>query len=225
MKQLAFAVTVGSMVVAAGQASGDLFVTDLFQFSANASGAAAGGQLWDTRTGGSFAIWVSVNGTPINGTPDTGDASIDHKLAPGSHVFEIWGQPGSASAVSFGATNLFFNGSIMPGISVFAEAMNDPMTTPSFFANASPSTLGPGGGVAGAGSLSYSDAGTGYTVTLVDYFFANPAAFGVDTGIGNIRTPGGGADFYGGFTLRVIPSPATSVALLGLGGALARRRR
>ncbi|MEN0021546.1 MAG: hypothetical protein AAF747_11775 [Planctomycetota bacterium] len=208
------------VLACAGVASAQPMLTDLFQFSANSTGNASGGQIWDTRSGGTFAIWISANGTPINGVSSLTAAEINYPLTAGVHEFRMWGQPGSV--LPFFAANLFFDGSTTPGISAFAATTTSVSTTPPTQTNFATSTLGPVGSPAAAGTLTFTS-GT-FTVTLSDYFYAIPSVFGEDVGTSSTRTPGGGADFVGGFTLTVVPAPA-SAALLGGVGLLAIRRR
>lgn len=214
-----------ALACAASAAHAGVSLTDVFQFSTSPTGQPAGGQLWDTNGGNSFTIWLSANGSPINGiAPDTGNPSITYDLTPGSHSFQMWGQVGSAGAIPHAGMNLFFGGDSAPSISVFAAARGDMGPPPPIAANSDPGTFGPAGTTPGSGTLSYFDAGSGLTVTLVDYFYANPQVFDDDSVQGRDRTPGRGADYYGEFTLRVVPAPA-SAAMLGVFGVTAARRR
>ncbi|MEM1183709.1 MAG: hypothetical protein AAGI53_01780 [Planctomycetota bacterium] len=225
MRTLSCVAAVAGLGLVVGSASAGVRMTHVYQFSTDSSGNAAGGQLWDTLNGGSFAIWVSVNGTPINGSSNIGDATVDFELTQGSYQFEIWGQPGNASTIAFAGMNLFFEDSGAPGISVFAQATASMGDSPSIAAYGGNSTWAPSGIVPGAGSLSYVDTDSGLTVSLVDYFYANPNVFNQDVVSSSVRTPGGGPDYYGRFTLRVVPAPATVAPLAGLVLAMVRRNR
>ncbi len=210
---------------AAASASAQLRLTDVFQFSTASNGAASGGQLWDTEQGGSFGIWVSANGNRLNGQAgDTGNQTLDFEMSEGVYNFQIWGQVGSAGSLGFAGMNLFFGDSAEASISVFAESQNSPGPVPSFMANTSASTFGPpGSSNAASGSLSFADGDL--TATLTSYFYAAPHIFGLDEGSGFNRAPGGGPDFYGEFTLEVVPAPATTAFIAGAGLLASRRRR
>ena len=185
------AITAG--LVAAANASAQLRLTNVFQFSTSVTGEASGGQLWDTVQGGSFAIWVSANGDRLNGQAgQTSSQTIDFEMTQGVYNFQIWGQVGNAGAIPFGGMNLFFDDSSDAAISVFAEARNDFAPAPDFFANAHPRTFGPAGITPASGSLSFSSGGL--TATLTSYFYANPTVFSLDEGSGFNRVPGGGPD-------------------------------
>ncbi|MEM7755930.1 MAG: hypothetical protein AAF297_09880 [Planctomycetota bacterium] len=206
-------------------ASAGVRLTDVYQFSTASNGAAAGGQLWDTRPDTTFTIWVSANGQALNGAePAASDPTVDFEMEAGSYSFQIWGQVGGAGSLAHAGMNLFFGDSGAPGISVFAAARADMGVAPAISANSS-STPTPAGSQAGSGSLSYFDASSGLTVTMTDWFYANPNVFNVDQVQGYSRTPGAGPDFYGEFTLRVVPVPGTAASLVAAGLLMVRRRR
>ncbi len=213
-----------AVAIVATHASAQIRLTNVFQFSTSATGDVSGGQLWDTVQGGSFAIWVSADGERLNGKlGETSIQTVDFLMSEGVYNFQIWGQVGSAGAIPFAGMNLFFDDAVEAGISVFAESQNAPGPAPAFMANSSASTFGPfGGSGAASGSLSFESGGL--TATLTSYFYAAPQIFGLDEGSGFNRVPAGGDDFYGEFTIQVVPAPA-SAALLGGAGLLAARRR
>ena len=218
-------VCLGALAALAASAGAGVRLTDVFQFSTFANGQPFGGQLWDTEPGPTFGIWLSVDGVPINGVAPTTDAGIDVELTPGSYAFQMWGAVGSAGLIPHAGMNLFFGDSPTAGISVVAEARSDMGHVPVIMANDFARTPTPAGNGPASGALSYFDADSGLTVSLVDYFYANPQVFNDDQVQGFDRVPGGGPDFYGEFTLRVIPAPASGLAIVGMAVHGLRRRR
>lgn len=202
------------------------------QFSANSSGAATGGQIWNTLgSDGLFNLYFTQPNTGIGGSllnsGNGASTALNLTLAPGAYEFFYFGQPGSDTG--FAALNLFFDGNTStPRISVFAAtdtaAPSPPY--PSFSANSSTNTLTLAGSiVAGAGTLSYSSGG--FTVTLTDYGWSTPGVFGLDRVQAFSNAPGGGNDFVGMVRLSVtsVPEPGSLVlGALAVSGFLAWRR-
>ena len=80
--------------------------------STNSSGAASGGQIWNTLGGDSYYdLWLALNPdatSPVNGPADT-QAGIAFPLEPGqSYTYSIFGQPNVD--FSCNGLNLFFDG-------------------------------------------------------------------------------------------------------------------
>ena len=185
-------------------------LTGAIQFSANSSGAASGGQVWNTLGGDSYYdLWLALNPdatSPINGPSDT-QAGIAIPLEAGnSYKYYIFGQPGCCSTGANGL-NLFFNGSeSTPGISVFG-----PIDSSSFLPNSSSSTLTlQGASVAGSGTTTYTSGGV--IVVLGGYDWNAPATPPGDVCQAKEFSPGDGADYFGSFTLRVFPAASLSLS-------------
>jgi hypothetical protein len=195
-------------------------LTAAYTFGADSSGSAFGGQYWATDAsqppGGYFKMFFAT-GTPggisdgltnafING-PTYVEAPINIVLMPGTNQFTFFCEPGSAEG--FQGLNLFFGGDSIPGISVMAPDRTN-ATVPSFSADSAPATVGPGGIVAGAGALTYSNGAE--KIALSDFFWAEPNVFNVDRVSIGSTTPNSIDDFVGTFTL-VVESLAPQVSI------------
>jgi hypothetical protein len=183
-------------------------LTGAIQFSTNSSGAASGGQVWNTLGGDSYYdLWLAINPdatSPVNG-PSDAQAGIAIPLQAGnSYKFYIFGQPGCCST-GVNALNLFFDGNnSTPGISAFGA-----VNTSSFLPNSSSTLTLQAGSVAGSRSTTYSSGGV--IVVLSGYGWYTPATPPGDVCQAMVFSPGGGPDYYGSFTLQVWPEAALSL--------------
>jgi hypothetical protein len=203
-------------------------LTGAIQFSANSSGAAYGGLLWNTLAGDTYYdLWLARSPdatSPVNGPSDS-LAGIDITLEEGnSYQFFIFGQPGPGDITGFNGLNLFFDGnSVTPGISV-SGATNSAR----FLPDSSGTLTLQGASVAGSGSTSYRSGGV--IVTINGYDWNAPATPPGDVCQAFGFSPGDGADYFGSFTLQAWPaasltlsqakgSPGTKIAMMGSGFA------
>lgn len=189
-------------------------LTDVVVFGADSTGNwFRQPNVWETRTGGSFNVWIQ-SGEP-NGNFLTGPS--DEKVRPnitldtGEISFSLYGAPG-ASISHFGI-NLFFNSLETPSISAFGPMLTSATETHTFAADAAPNTpktipgFNTGYAFPGAGTLSFVSGEQ--VITLTDFYWATPSAFGLDLVRGDAVQPDGVNDFAGGITLAVtaVPEP------------------
>jgi hypothetical protein len=214
---LLLAVGLGSFSAAAQTA-----LTGAMNFSANASGAASGGQSWNTLGGDHlFNLWLASDAQftlPVNGPADA-QAGINLPLQAGqTYTFYMCGQPGDSTG--FNGLNLFFGGNAAPGISVFG-----PTNSSLFTADASTTSNLQGAPALGSGRRFYSSGGV--TVALIEYTWHSPGQTSPDVCQNYAFAPGGGPDFFGSFTLQtavaanlaVTPSTATPGTPITISGS------
>jgi hypothetical protein len=177
-------------------------------FSTNASGGFNGFNAWDTNNGNAtYALWVSLNGVPLNGPTDATVALNSSLSVPGTYEFAIYANPGGNQA--FHGLNLFFEGnSTNPGISIYAPLATT-AATPGFSSNAANTYSLAGTTVPGSGSQTYTSGTT--QIVLTDFRWESSNYQGQDIVSPFTRTPGSGADNQGRFTL-VVSSTAPNVA-------------
>ena len=192
-------------------------------FSTNGSGAFTGGLIWNTVGGdGIYDLFVSLNGTAINGPSDAQAAIAQSLVTPGVYNFTIAGQSVGDMA-SFGL-NLYFNNQAAPGISVFAPEATLTNPAPAFTANTSSSTANINGGVvAGAGTLTFVSGGN--QVTLSNYRWESATVQNLDNVGPFSRGSNGATDHQGAFTLTVAPvngaaAPEPSALALAFAGGI-----
>ena len=202
-----------ALAVTLARASGQVQLTDVALFSADANGNYVGPDIWVTRPDGSFIVWIE-SGAPggrfLNG-PTSSNAQPNISLPPGTSTFTIVTAPG-ADFGSFGI-NLFFNGSSTPSISATGPMLTALGQQHVFSADNALSTPGPvtpapnERTVTGAGTLS---AVVGNElVTLTDFYVATPSVYSLDQAGGLSTGPGGSDDYVGGitFTVKTVSGP------------------
>jgi len=223
--KLRFFTLMGIGLLFSGLSIGAPLLTGLTTFSANATGASSGGQLWNTVGGdGFYNLYVTQPNTSLAGpflnSGNAASTSISVDLsAPGAYTFYILGEPGTS--ISHFGLNLFFDGiGATPGITVYRPINGGGSIDTTTAATRSLN----GGSTPGAGSLTYTSGDT--VVTLTDYSWFTNASTGLPT-VDRIQayasTPNASADFRGLFVLEVvstaIPEPGTwALLLVGLAG-------
>jgi hypothetical protein len=189
-------------------APSQITLTGAIQFSTNSSGAFSENQSWNTFGGDqAWDLWVARNpdgSEPING-PSDDQAGINIPMVAGnSYRFYIFGAP--QLGISLNGLNLFINGGdSTPAISVFGPTNSSLFTT-----NSSSNTRTLNGGVVPGSDTSYS-VSNGVIAVLTNYSWYSPATPPGDVCQPFTFTPGGGASFFGSFTVRVFPAASLSV--------------
>jgi len=206
-------------------------LTDVTVFGVQADGNWANVNIWETRPGNNWNVWIQegTSGPFLNGPSDAA-ARPNIALSPGSSSFRFYSAPG-ADHPYFGI-NLFFDGSETPSISAYGPMLT--LDGPhSFAANGAQYTALPVGSIdgiftPGAGTLSFTVGG--YEVTLTDFYWAQQSVFGLDlTGQTSLGADGA-LDYVGGATLSVVavPEPQASLYLIctlaGMAAAYRRRK-
>jgi hypothetical protein len=156
-----------------------------------------------------YDLWLAQNPdatSPVNG-PSDAQAGIAIPLETGnSYKFYIFGQPGPGLITGFNGLNLFFDGNnSTPGISVFGATNSS-----NFRPNSSSTFTLQGTPVTGSGSASYSPSGV--IAVLTGYDWSTPATPLGDVCQAFVFSPGGGADYFGSFTLTVWPAASLSLS-------------
>ena len=194
-------------------------LTALMLFSCDANGNPAGNFVWDTRGSGSdfYKLWLTPGvpgGSPdgltapfING-PTWALAPIRLPLAAGTNEFTMTFQhngPWSAFAL-----NLFFEGDLVPALSVKAPWRTGE-TIPAFTPNRAPQTFSmtsypaPDAPAAGTASAIIADR----RVEVTAYYVAATNVFNVGRVSSHAARSDGGLDYIGTFTLVVGPRRPT----------------
>jgi hypothetical protein len=175
-----------------------------FIFGADATGNATD-QEWDTRAGSDqYKLWFT-EGTPDGGLtnpflngPSWGEVPISLHLHSGTNQFTIYGEPGLPRP--FVGLNLFFDGQVVPQISVKAAERTNSVV-PAFSANAASKTWGlhdygiGGAKTPGAGAVWFY--ANGEKISLTDFYWAVPAIFETDRVSHHSIAHSGDADFIG----------------------------
>jgi hypothetical protein len=226
-KPIALLTTV--LLLPLGRASADVVLTDVTVFSADAAGTYVSGDIWDTRPGASFNVWIQSgsSGGPFLTGPSDAAVRPNILISPGVNSFRLLADPGVDR--SHIGVNLFFNGANLPSISVYGPLRTAPGSS-SFQADGAAVTPGPDTGAAqlvpGAGTLQFQAGGQMYTLT--DFFWATPSVYHVDQ-IGTTSTGANGIqDYVGGITLEVTPVPEPHralwlISLLAIGATMQLR--
>ncbi len=184
------------------QSQAQTVMTGAFNFSTDSSGAASGGEQWNTLGGdGRYNLWFARNAdatSPING-PSDDQAGISIALQAGdSRKFYLFGQPGSSTG--FNGLNLFFDGNnTIPGISAFG-----PTNGSSFSPNGASTYTLAAMSIVGSDTTFYTSHGV--TAVLTGYGWNAPRDTSPDVCQAYVFSPGDGADFFGSFTLQVFPA-------------------
>lgn len=203
-------------------------LTGAIQFSANSTGGAFGGLLWNTLGGDSYYnLWLAQNADstlPVNG-PSDNLAGINISLEAGaSYQFYIFGQPGPGLITGFNGLNLFFDGNgSTPGISAFGTTNSS-----GFLPNGGSTFTLQGTPVAGSGRTFYRSGGV--LVVLTGYDWKTPATPPGDVCQAFVFSPGGGPDYVGSFAVQAWQaatlyigqasgSPGTKLTITGNGFA------
>jgi len=217
--------------------SGAQTLSGLDIFSADSSGNALGGDIWNARGGdGPIDIFVT-DGSPLTGPflngPTDPSATVSIPLTAGIHTYGMV-TIGGSTTWGYHGFSLFFNGSATPNISVFAADQTAIGTPPPFFPDASLTTYDLTGAnppvTPAANAMSYQTGNL--LVTLTGFSWAKPNVYNLDRcngdgGKGAVG-PDGVPDWVGQFTLDVttVPEPASgAVLLMGLAGLLFSVRR
>lgn len=217
-----------TLVFPLANASGQLQLTDITIFSADAAGNFTGPDAWDTRPANSFDVWIQggASGGPFLNGPTDAAAQPNISLSLGTNSFRLFGEPG-ADFSRFGI-NLFFNGAITPSISAYG-LMLTAQVPHTFAANGAPVTIGTPSiqHLPGAGSLSFVSGGE--LITLTDFYWSTPSVYSLDL-VGTTSTGTSGLmDYVGGITLSVteVPEPQLSLWIAGLfvGATFVYRKR
>jgi hypothetical protein len=196
-------------------------------FSADSSGNASGGDIWNARgNDGPVDVYVT-DGSPLTGAflngPTDSSATISLALTTGTYTYGLVTTGGLTTHVYHGFS-LFFNGSLTPNISVFAADRTSPNgAAPTFYPDASQYTYDLTGGnppmTPAANSASFQSGDL--LITLTDFSWAGPSVYNLDR-VSGVNSPkamvgqDGIPDWVGQFTLSVVqvPEPASGALLL-----------
>jgi len=220
---------ISALVLPLASASGQIQLTDITLFSADAAGNWTPPDIYETRYNENFDIWIQSGapGGPFLNGPTSANAQPNISLPLGVNTFTLLADPGADNSL-FGI-NLFFNGSVTPSISAYG-----PMLTAqgphSFVADGAQYTASPtpnlGDTYPGAGTLSAVFGNE--LITLTDFFFATPSVYNLDL-VGQYSTGSDSQnDYVGGITFSVTPVPEPQFSLWAIGllaGAIAVHRR
>jgi hypothetical protein len=217
-----------TLALTLASASGQIQLTDISLFSADAAGNYAGPDIWETLPDQYFVVWVQSGapGGPFLNGPTSANAQPNISLPLGTSSFTLMNAPG-ADFASFGI-NLFFNGSLTPSISATGPMLTSQGGQHTFSPDNASFTPSPGsnGIVPGAGTLTAEFGNE--LVTLTDFYLATPSVYNLDQA-GEFSTgPAGSDDYVGGITFSVtsVPEPQWSLWATGLlAGLIAMRRR
>jgi len=205
--------------------SAQTILTGIDIFSADSSGNAIGGDVWNAHgNDGPIDIFVT-DGSPLSGPflngPTDASATISIPLTVGTHTYGMVTTGGSTSW-NYHGFSLFFDGGLTPNISVYAADQTALGTPPPFYPNGSLTTYDLAGDnpplMPAANSVSYQTGNL--LVTLTDFSWAKPSVYNLDRVNGGFGKgavgPDGIPDWVGQFTLSVeqVPEPASGALLL-----------
>jgi hypothetical protein len=191
-------------------------LTDMVVYGADSSGNSAFWDIWETRPGNNFNIWIQNSSSTFLNGPSDALAQPNISLSLGTTTFKMYAAPGID--MPFFGMNLLFDGSSSASISAFAPMLTSPGDPHIFSANSSSSTGSPLGtfDFQAAGTLSFTSGDQ--LVTLTDFFWANQATYNLDLTGPDTTTPDDLPDYIGGmtFTVTQVPEPRSSLYAVGL---------
>jgi hypothetical protein len=191
-------------------------LTDVVVYGADSSGNSAFWDIWETRPGNNFNIWIQNSSSTFLNGPSDALAQPNISLSLGTTSFKMYAAPGID--MPYFGINLLFDGSSSASISAFAPMLTSSGDPHIFSANSSSSTGSPLGtfDFHAAGTLSFISGDR--LVTLTDFFWANQATYDLDLTGQTTTTPDGLKDYIGGmtFTVTQVPEPRCSLYALGL---------
>jgi hypothetical protein len=219
-----------ALVLSLVSASGQIQLTDITIFSADAAGNWVPPDICETRFNENDDIWIQSGapGGPFLNGPTSATAQPNISLPLGMSTFTLLTSPQDNESL-FGI-NLFFNGSTTPSISAYGPLLTA-QGPHSFVADGATETAaadptGYGQHFPGAGTLSAVFGNE--LITLTDFFYASPSVYNLDL-VGPFSTgPDGQNDNVGGITFSVtsVPEPQLSLWIIGLlTGIIALQRR
>jgi hypothetical protein len=200
-------------------ASGQIQLTDITIFSADAAGNWVPPDIWETRYQENFDIWIQSGapGGPFLNGPTSANAQPNISLPLGVSTFTLLGDPGADSSL-FGI-NLFFNGSVTPSISAYGPMLSAPGPH-NFVADGAPYTAAAdpieANPFPSAGTLSFVSGNE--LISLTDFYWATPSVYNLDL-VGGFSTGADGInDYVGGITFSItsVPEPQLSLWAIGL---------
>jgi hypothetical protein len=216
-----------TLALTLASASGQIQLTDITLFSADAAGNYTGPDIWETQPTGNFIVWIQSGapGGPFLNGPTSANAQPNISIPLGTSSFTLMSAPGS-DFDSFGI-NLFFNGSLTPSISATGPMLTSQGEQHTFSPDNASDTPAPGNGIVpGAGTLSTEFGNE--LVTLTDFYLATPSVYNLDQAGEYSTGPAGSDDYVGGITFSVtsVPEPQWSLwAISLLAGVTAMHRR
>ncbi len=211
-------VLLGGLLTAARAAT----LTGIVIHGASSTGAATG-PVWNTWGGFEASAVPNIYADAGAGILNPGNGpsnALNFALNLGTNVIGYCIQP--STLAPFWTLDLFFEGSVTPGISALvASGVSTPAANSAQTYRLDGQALVPG-----AGSLT--TVVGGFKITLLQFTMTGLPSKGFDAVQNFDNTPGGGDDTQGPFLLQVeaVPEPAVSfLTALGLAAAFTARRR
>ena len=217
-----------TLAMTLASASGQVQLTGITLFSADAAGDYTGPDIWETQPTGNFNVWIQSGapGGPFLNGPTTANGGANISLPLGTSSFSLINAPG-ADYASFGI-NLFFNGSLTPSISATGPMLTSLGQQHIFSANTSLFTPTPGSTVMVPGAGTLSAVFGNELVTLTDFYLATPSVYNLDQAGDYSTGPAGADDYVGGITFSVTSAPEPQWSLWAmslLAGVIAMLRK